>query len=125
MGILCFLYRYGLFYDENEDPLDALKAAQHKEVVKPVKAAEKPSESAGSKAGTKPAEVKGKVGAPSQQAAAGAKKTAGPKETQATVGKTVEQNKPREGETFLFIIIVKLIVFSFSRAVRVCNDAVL
>lgn len=88
--------RYGLFYDENEDPLDALKAAQNKEVVKPVKAAEKPSESAGTKAGSKPAEVKGKVGAPSQQMGVGAKKTAGPKETQSSVGKTVEQNKPRE-----------------------------
>lgn len=78
--------------------MDALKAAQNKEVVKPVKAAEKPSESAGTKAGSKPAEVKGKVGAPSQQMGVGAKKTAGPKETQSSVGKTVEQNKPREGE---------------------------
>lgn len=87
--------RYGLFYDENEDPLDALKAAQHKEVAKPVKAAEKPIESAGTKAASKPAEVKGKVGAPSQQTA-GTKK-AGPKETQATVGKPVEQNKREDG----------------------------
>ena len=100
-----FGIRYGLFYDENEDPLDALKAAQHKEVAKPVKAAEKPIESAGTKAASKPAEVKGKVGAPSQQTA-GTKK-AGPKETQATVGKPVEQNK-REGEIFIIVLLVLL-----------------
>ena len=98
--------------------MDALKAAQHKEVVKPVKAAEKPSESVGSKAGSKPAEVKGKVGAPSQQAAAGAKKTAGPKETQATVGKTVEQNKPREGKIVFIVQFYSRVVF-YEVALRV------
>ena len=100
---LCALFsRYGLFYDENEDPMDALKAAsQPKEAAKVSKAAD-----AKMQAG-KPAEVKGKAAAAGAPASAGVKKAAGgPKEAQSAGQKTAVdgQNKPREGKrNFVFV----------------------
>ena len=82
--------RYALFYDENEDPMDALKSTNAKEVPAVVKKVEKDSKPDK----TKQAEVKAKVGPQPT-----VKK--GPKETQ-PIAKPVEQIKPREGNFFLF-----------------------
>lgn len=97
-------FRYGLFYDENEDPMDALKAAtQPKEPAK-VKATETKPQAG------KPAEVRGKVGAGNApQTSAGVKKTAGPKEAP-TAGQrsNADQNKPREGKLVILWYIIWL-----------------
>ena len=83
--------RYALFYDENEDPMDALKSTQVKEAA--VASIKKTAEKDSKQDKTKPAEVKPKsaASAPSQAV----KK--GPKETQPTA-KSAEQIKPREGK---------------------------
>jgi len=101
---LFYVLRYGLFYDENEDPMDALKAAsQPKEApIKVTKAAETKVQ-----APVKPAEVKGKAGA-AQQPAAGVKKAAqGPKEASAAGQNRTAvdgQNKPREGKRLINMV---------------------
>lgn len=77
--------RYALFYDENEDPMDALKSTQVKEASVAAKKTEKDSKPEK----TKTAEVK-----PKSAPQAAVKK--GPKETQPTA-KSAEQIKPREG----------------------------
>ncbi len=89
--------RYALFYDENEDPLDAIKSAEKEQssaaATKKAAAAQEP------KADAKKADLKGgkAASAPAATAAAAAPaKKSGPKET--AQPKAVEQNRPpREG----------------------------
>jgi len=85
--------RYALFYDENEDPLDAIKSAEKEQssaaATKKAAAAQEP------KADAKKADLKGgkAASAPAATAAAAAPaKKSGPKET--AQPKAVEQNRP-------------------------------
>ena len=90
-------YRYALFLEEGEDPLEVIKEKTKKPAEKSVDVGTKT---------TKPAEVKGKAGGAPTQPATAVKKTAVLKETQANVIKPAEQNKPREGKipntTYIF-----------------------
>lgn len=88
------MFRYALFLEEGEDPLEKL-------VEKPKQKAEKPAEP--KQANVKSADAKGK---PAQPAAA--KKPAPLKESQSNVIKPTEQ-KTREGNNSLFIMQVMLV----------------
>ena len=99
-------YRYALFLEEGEDPLEVIKEKTKKPAEKSV--------DAGAKTGSaKPAEVKGKAGGAPTQPATAVKKTAVLKETQANVIKPAEQNKPREGEFFFSLFFFSKLTGSF------------
>ena len=95
--------RYALFYDENEDPLDAIRSAAHdKEAAQNLKKSAADSASKGADKVKQQTEPKGKIAVPAAAAAAPAAAPAaaakkGPKEVQ-VAAKPAEQIRTREGE---------------------------